>query len=209
MSQYALPISLPPVFSEDNFVVSESNRAAYEWVTRWPDWPSHALILVGATGAGKSHLAQLWIMRSGAQILDRIVPDAKGNLLLENIEQIIDERALLHLLNYGKENKQSLLLTSELPPGELPFTLSDLTSRLKALPVAAINPPDDALLAAALRKQFADRQLKVEEEIIAYLLPRFGRSFADVAATVAILDRQALAEQRNLTIPFVKRVLNY
>lgn len=211
MSQYALPIVLPPVFSEDNFYVSNCNRSAHQWVTRWPDWPGNALFLYGPSGAGKTHLGHIWAARASAAIFDALPsPDAlQGHALIENIDRMRDERQLLHLLNYAKEQRHALLLTSLLPAAQLPFTLPDLTSRLKALPSAGIAAPDDEALIAAFRKQFADRQLKVEDDVITFLLPRMERSFATLAATVEKLDSQALAEQRNLTIPFLKRVLDY
>jgi chromosomal replication initiation ATPase DnaA len=215
MSQLTLSISLPAVFSEDNFHVADCNREAHQWAARWPDWPGNALLLYGPSGAGKSHLGQLWAARAKAQRFSTretslLSPDTmRGNWLVEDIENVSDARALLHLINFSGENKTSLLLTANAPPKRLPFTLPDLTSRLLALTAIGISSPDEATIAAVLRKQFADRQLKVEDEIIAYLLPRMERTYAGAAIIVDTLDTEALAEQRNLTVPFVKRVLGY
>lgn len=209
MSQYAFPLNLPPVFSADNFFVSESNREAHALIESWPSWGAHAAIIYGPAGCGKSHLAHIWAQKSGAAIAEK--PDAAlaGNIVLEHIERLADERALLHLINAAKENKQSLLLTANVPPKQLPFTLPDLTSRLLALPTAAIAPADDAVLAAALRKQFSDRQLKVEEEVIAYIVSRMERSLAAVKAAVDTLDSEAMREKKSITVPFAKRALGY
>ena len=166
MSQYTLSLALPPVFSEDNFFVSDCNRQAHGWIMRWPDWPAHALLLHGPEGSGKSHLAAIWAARS------------KGNVA-EDIERLADERELLHLFNSTKENKQNLLLTASVPAPGLPFTLPDLTSRLLSIPSVAIGQPDDEVLAGAMRKQFADRQMKVDDDVIAYILPRMERSRTD------------------------------
>ncbi len=211
MPQFTLPISLPPVFSEDNFFTAESNRAAHDWVTRWPDWNAHALIVHGPAGSGKSHLGHIWAERAQARIAEYpLKPETMhGNWLVEDIENLSDESGLFHLLNLAKENKTYLLLTANAAPKQLPFQLPDLTSRLLALPAVGIDAPDDALLAAVLRKQFSDRQLKVGDEVIAFLLPRIERSFTQAAAIVDTLDKAALAEQRNLTVPFIKRMLGY
>ncbi len=211
MSQYALTLQLPPVFSESSFYVSTCNRDAHAWIARWPDWPSSALLLHGPGGAGKTHLGHIWAAHTNAEVYDALpVPDAlQTHALIENIERIGDERQFLHLINYSRERKFSLLLTSALPSSELPFTLPDLTSRLKALSSVGITAPDDEVLSAALRKQFSDRQLKVDEDVILFLLPRIDRSFACVAEIVDALDRKALAEHRRLTIPFVKQTLGY
>ena len=88
------------------------------------------------------------------------VAQATGALLIEDLHAGIgDQRALFHLLNLVREHKLSMLLTSRAPPGELDVSLPDLRSRLRALPVVPISPPDEALLKAVLVKHFADRQL--------------------------------------------------
>ena len=56
--------------------------------------------------------------------------------------------------------------------------LPDLASRLRAAPSVAIAPPDDRLLAAVLVKLFADRQVRVAPEVIAFLLRRMERRTA-------------------------------
>ena len=78
-----------------------------------------------------------------------------------------------------------MLLTSRAPPGELELRLPDLRSRLRALPLVAIAPPDEALLKAVLVKQFADRQLAVEPHVIDYLALHMERSMEAAAAVVA------------------------
>ena len=65
----------------------------------------------------------------------------------------------------------------------------------------AIRAPDEALIQAVLVKLFADRQLKVDADVIAYVLPRMERSFAAVGELVAAPDAEALAHRRNITVP--------
>jgi len=77
--------------------------------------------------------------------------------------------------------------------------LPDLVSRLRALPVVTVSAPDDALLRAVMVKLFADRQLSVDESLIAYLATRIERSFAAAREAVAQLDREALRQKRGVT----------
>jgi chromosomal replication initiation ATPase DnaA len=79
------------------------------------------------------------------------------------------------------------------PPARWPVALPDLRSRLRATAVAEVRPPEDALLAALLRKHFADRQLRLDPALAAWLLPRLPREAAAVAEAAARLDRAALA----------------
>jgi DnaA regulatory inactivator Hda len=212
MTQYTLSLPLPTLFSEDNFIVSDCNKEAWQWIQTWP---SHALLLYGPSGCGKSHLGYIWAQRTSAlttpaNVLDQIDLSkvAMGNWLIEDIEELHNERTLLHMYNAIKEQGGNLLITSALPAAQLPFTLPDLTSRLLALPSANIQQPDDAVLAGAMRKQFTDRQMKVDDEVIDYILPRIERSFKKIQELVEYIDRSALAAHKNITIPFVKRMLD-
>ena len=55
--QLGLELPLKPQFSRDDFLVSESNADALRLIEAWPHWPDQVLLLVGAPGSGKSHLA--------------------------------------------------------------------------------------------------------------------------------------------------------
>lgn len=209
MSQYALPLTLPAVFTEDNFIVSDSNRDAWQWVQS-RDWPSHALILYGPQGSGKSHLSAIWAAKAGASFAAAQALPAQpqgGSWLIDNIENITDERVLLHWFNYIREQKGRLLMTSSVAPSQLKFTLPDLTSRLLGSAAVAIEQADDDLLAAVMRKQFSDKQMKVDDSVIAYIVPRIERSFAAVEGFVKQLDDAALEQKKSITVPFVKRLL--
>ena len=67
--------------------------------------------------------------------------------------------------------------------------------------------PDDGLVGAVMLKQFADRQLNVDPEVLTFLLARMERSFEAVGKLVAAIDEAALIEKRTITIPFAKKVL--
>ena len=94
------------------------------------------------------------------------------------------------------------------PRGEVvPIGRADLASRLRALPVARLDPPDDALLRGVLVKHFADRQIAVEEPVISYLMLRMPRSLDAARALVGELDALALAEKTAVTRGLAARVL--
>ncbi|MFD1378957.1 P-loop NTPase family protein [Fodinicurvata halophila] len=70
MKQLTLEIEPRPALGREDFLVSPGNRAAVEWIDRWPDWPAPTLALSGPAGSGKTHLAQVWRVRSQALALD-------------------------------------------------------------------------------------------------------------------------------------------
>jgi chromosomal replication initiation ATPase DnaA len=191
----------------EDFLVSDSNAAAVALVDRWPEWPVGAAVICGPPGSGKSHLANVWRLKSNASVSKardltlQAVPELASGmaLVVEDIGSLGDEQALFHLLNLVREQRLAMLLTSEKAPGDLDVRLPDLRSRLKALPFAAIAPPDDALLRVVLVKLFADRQLTVDPQVIAYLLLRMERSMEAARRLVAEVDRQALILKRGVT----------
>src|SRR5262249_44158145 len=85
------------------------------------------------------------------------------------------------------------------PPASWPTRLPDLASRLRALPVVTLDPPDDALLAAVLVKLFADRQLAVDERLVEFLVHRIERSFSAAQVAVAELDSEAMRLKRSVS----------
>ncbi len=203
--QLALALDHQESFAREDFLRGPSNAAALDLIERWPDWPSRTVVLVGPEGAGKTHLAAIWTVIAGARrvaardIDAAAVPAALagGAAVIEDADTgEFDENALFHVLNLAKEQGAYVLLTARQAPVAWPTRLPDLASRLRVLPVVSIAPPDDELLRALLVKQFADRQLAVDDALIRYLVERIERSFAAARATVEALDREALVQQR-------------
>lgn len=203
--QLTLALAHSESFARDDFLEGLANAAALSLVESWPDWPSRAVVLVGARGSGKSHLAAIWAAQSGARFLSaRAIETANlpsalstGTLVLEDMaEGQFDERALFHLLNLAREEGAYLLLTARSAPAGWTIGIPDLASRLRALPAVVVQSPDETLLRAVLVKLFADRQLAVDESLIAYILSRIERSFPAMRDAVATLDREALRRKR-------------
>jgi chromosomal replication initiation ATPase DnaA len=206
--QLALALGHDESFAREDFLAGPQNASALALIERWPDWPSRSVLLVGPEGSGKSHLAAIWAGAAGARtisarLLDEVsVPSmlATGALVVEDLSTWhLEERALFHLLNLAREDGAHILFTARTLPATWSIGLPDLASRFREIPVVNIGPPDDALLRAVLVKLFADRQLTVDESLIAYLVTRMERSFAAARAAVAALDREALRQKRPVT----------
>ena len=214
--QLALALPHAESFAREDFLPGPSNQAALALIERWPDWPARAAALIGPEGSGKSHLAAMWAHSAGARFLaaralgmtNLTSALATGALVVEDlIPGQFDERALFHLINLAREEEAYLLLTAQTAPTGWRIALSDLVSRLRAIPAVMLSPPDDALLRAVLIKLFADRQLAVDESLIAYLTTRLERSFAAARAAVETLDGEALRRNRPVTRALAAEVL--
>lgn len=193
------------------FFVSPANALALAALDGWQGWPGGKMLLLGPPGAGKTHLAQIWVAETGAALVPAAdlagadIPGlaAAGRVAVEDAAAIAGnpqaEAALFHLHNLLAQTGGTLLLTAEAPPRDWGLRLPDLLSRMQAAPVTRIEAPDDALLSAVLVKLFADRQLAVAPNLIPYLVARMPRSVGAARALVAALDAAALAEGRPVT----------
>ena len=206
--QLALDLPHAESFRRDDFLPDVSNGAALALVDAWPAWPDRIAAIVGPPGSGKSHLAAIWAERSGARILDAASLDAAevpralvtGALVLEDLTPSqVDEPALFHLLNLSREDQAHVLITAKRRLDFEGYATADVASRLRVVPTVTLDPPSDSLLAAVLVKQFADRQLMLDEPTINYLLPRMERSLSAARTLAALLDRAALSRGRRIT----------
>jgi chromosomal replication initiation ATPase DnaA len=209
--QRAFDLPVETGFSAADFLVSDSNRDAFAWIERWPDWPARALVLHGPPGSGKTHLAHLWRARAVAKLIagtaiGGAAPPEAAAVAIDDADAAPEE-PLLHTYNSAMEHGAAMLLTMRVPPASLPTKLPDLASRLRSLPVVGIAPPDDPLLGAVLVKHFADRQVRVAPEVIAFLVARIERSFAAAASVAARLDEAALAARRPITVRLAREAL--
>lgn len=214
--QLAFDLDFRAALGREDFLVSPSNAAAVATIDGWTGWPLNTHAIAGPAGAGKTHLVEVWRSLSGAERIEAsglsesaigLAVEA-GGMAVEDVDRgIADERILFHLCNLARERRIHLLLTSRAMPGEIGIALPDLRSRLRAMALTRIEPPDEGLLRAMLVKLLADRQLEVAPKVIEYVLPRMERSADAARRFVRELDRQSLAARRLVTVPLAREVL--
>ena len=215
-----LVLDLPHATGEQlaDFLPAPCNRDALDAVLRWPDWPAPACLLVGPHGSGKSHLAKIWALRSGAlflggrelwepaQPLRRL--DRALACVVDDADELAEEAVLFHLWNELLDRRGSLLMTADGPVAGWGLRLPDLRSRLMTAWPVRIGAPDDELLAALLVKQLADRQIRTESDVVAFLVRRIERSFASARSVARALDQASLRARRPVTLKLAREVLD-
>jgi len=206
--QLAFALPHAESFTREDFLEGPANAAGLALIDSWPDWPNRIMLLVGPEGSGKSHLASIWAVQAGARstAAHTLTADAvtnalaTGALVVEDLRSSdVDERALFHLLNLAREEGAFVLMTARTPPSAFQIELRDLRSRLRALPMVSLLPPDDHLCRALVVKFCADRQLAVDEAVVGYLSTRSERSYAALRKAVELLDTEALRLGRPVT----------
>ena len=206
--QLAFALPHAESLTRDNFLEGPANAAGLALVDSWPEWPNRIMLLVGPEGSGKSHLAAIWAEQAGARsttahaLTAAAVPGAlaTGALVVEDLRSSdLDERALFHLMNLAREDGAFVLVTAREPPSAFQIELRDLKSRLRAVPMVSLLPPDDQLFRALIVKFCADRQLAADETVVSYLATRIERSCAAARQAVELLDSEALRLGRPVT----------
>ena len=208
--QMPIAMTLPADHALESFITAPCNAQAKALILDGT-WPAGKLVLTGPEGAGKTHLLQIWASRTGATVLhprdlakaDLTALADQGAVALDNASDLAGARdletAAFHLHNMLAERQGRLLLAARMPARDWGVSLPDLVSRLQASAHVSLAGPDDTLLAAVLTKLFADRQVRIPDNLIPFLLPRMERSLAGAQAIVAQLDAEALARKKPIS----------
>jgi hypothetical protein len=188
-----LPLQWPVADREEDFLVSDANRLAYTHFTRWSAWPVMATLLTGPRKSGRSLLGRIFVRKTGGRLFDHVEDH--------------DEEILFHAWNDAQATRRPLVLIGDAPPPAWTIRLPDLASRIAATPQAAIENPDDVLLAGLIDKLLGDRGIVAPLELADFLVPRIERSYVAVQNVVDALDSEALAGGRRLSMPAVRQAL--
>ena len=178
---------------EEDFLLADSNRAAFEHLRRWSLWPVMASVLTGPRKSGHSLLGRLFVRKTGGRLFD----NAESH----------EEEALFHAWNDAQSRRRPLLIIADSPPPQWQVELPDLRSRLAATPQIEIGQPDDRLLGDLIVKLLGDRGIVAPPELPDYLVPRIERSYVAATRVVDLLDRAMLSHHRRITVPMAKRTL--
>ena len=214
-TQLGLPISFDPSLDAGDFLVAPNNVLAKSWIEAWPNWPEFGLILYGASGVGKTHLAHIWqkkllMMGRDCQFLARDLGGddlPKGHVIIDDCHHVTDLAKLFHLLNHLKSHNLSCLLLGEMPPDGWTKALPDLQSRLNMLMAVKILPPDDGLLSQILLKFIRDKQLDVPVNSLNFILNHIERSVPALRHFLDKVDGESLSQKRPISIALIRGCL--
>lgn len=194
MNQIALPFNWPVADREEDFLLSECNRAAFDHLRRWALWPVMATIISGPRKSGRSLLGRIFVRKTDGRLFDN--------------GESHEEEALFHAWNEAQSRRKPLIIIADSPPPAWGVKLPDLRSRLAATPAVQIGRPDDVLIGQLIVKLLGDRGIAAPNELGDYLVPRIERSYVAVQSVVDILDRVTLSHHKRMTIPLAKRALD-
>ncbi len=187
----------------------------------------HFIYLWGVPGLGKTHLLHaccreahragltvsfvplLALKGFGAEVLDGL--EDQDLVCLDDLDAIAGdeawEQALFDLFNRLRDAGNGFIISSRIPPVELPVLLPDLKTRFSwGLTLCLREFSDtDKLAALSLRAKLLGLELPLA--VGRFLLSNYRRDLPGLMALLEQLDQASLAAKRKLTIPFLKRYL--
>jgi DnaA family protein len=175
--------------------------------------------LWGSPGSGRSHLLHACCSASAragrpahyvaATRAGSTLPEAAGALVaVDEVEQLTEasQGALFRSFNAAGQRGQRLLLAGAAPPRALGLR-EDLRTRIGAALIFEVKPLTDEEKAATLAAHAARRGMRLEPELLRYLLHHGRRELPWLLAALDALDRASLEQKRPLTLPLLKEVL--
>ena len=215
LNQLLLNFDYKTNFNEHDFYLSKSNSNAFNLINRWPDWDKKILNISGEKFSGKSHLANIFKLKSkaflikGNEIDNSIFKSIKlhESIIIDDFEECNEEEILYSIFNLIDQDSKYLLINSLKPINEIKYRLPDLTSRSKNCLYAVIENPDDELLFAIILKNFSDRQIKIEKKIIKFIISRIDRSYRKIDEFIYKIDELSLKKKKPINLKTIKEIL--
>ena len=215
LNQLLLDFDYKTNFNEHDFYLSKSNSNAFNLIYRWPDWDKKILNISGEKFSGKSHLANIFKLKSkaflikGNEIDNSIFKSIKlhESIIIDDFEECNQEEILYSIFNLIDQDSKYLLINSLKPINEIKYRLPDLTSRSKNCLYAVIENPDDELLFAIILKNFSDRQIKIEKKIINFIISRIDRSYRKIDEFIYKIDELSLKKKKPINLKTIKEIL--
>ena len=220
MKQIPLPIAPPPDLGFDRLVVGRNAQAVahMQGLARNPG-ASAPVYLWGVAGSGKTRLLHALAasqQADGARVgwfdaasrLPWQLDEAWRLVVVDRCDALDADHQQAAFALFVEADAQGVqwAAAGRLPPVDLPLR-DDLRSRLGWGHVFALQPLDEDETRAALRREADRRGIFLSDDVMDYLLTHLRRDMGHLMDLLLQLDRFALAEHRQVTVPLVKKML--
>ena len=223
--QYPFAFTLRTEVLFDTFLCREANAPLLHFLRTFATSSDRLCFVHGAAGSGKTHLLQALchqeeqavylplkqLREYGPSTLDGL--DSFPLLVLDDLHVVAGdsewEQRLFALFNAVHAGSGRLCFAANQPAAQLPLQLADLRSRLQLCVAFDVKELDDAGKAEVLRQHAAQRGLELRDDATHYILQHSARGMQALHDVLDVLDRQSLAEQRRLTLPFIKACMDW
>ena len=143
------------------------------------------------------------------QVLENL--ESASLLCLDDLQSVVHKQEwqepLFNLFNRCMDAGTKLVIAAHAMPDDLDLDLDDLLSRLKSGVLLQMLAYKDADQRRLLQHRANRRGLYLSDEVALFLLNRLPRNSHQLMEALEKLDGASMQEQRRLTTPFVKSVL--
>jgi DnaA-homolog protein len=231
-AQLPLNVRLKDSSSFENFYVGRNReavssvQAVASALARGAAAPEQVVFIWGPAGCGRTHLlhaacrvahaagkaASYFSLAEAAALPPELLEGAEcANLVcLDDAEAVAGrddwERALFALFERLRAEGGALLVAATGAPAQLGLQLPDLVTRFGWGPVFRLEALDDVEKLATVQLRARNRGLDLTGDVARYILARYPRDMDSLFGLLDRLDRQSLASQRRITIPFLRSI---
>ncbi len=215
MQQLILDIRPDTPKTFDNFVVGDNAEVLARLQAATRPGACELLYLYGEPGCGRSHLLEATrhgaarpVMHLAGATAGEFDAAAGTLLLIDDLEQLGDtaQIALFRCFNAARRDALALVLAGSVAPLRLALR-EDLRTRVGTALVFEIKPLSDADKARTLREQAQARGMKVDDELLNYLLRHGRRDLPALLAVLDALDAASLERKRPVTLPLLREIM--
>ncbi|MGH8671204.1 MAG: DnaA regulatory inactivator Hda [Burkholderiales bacterium] len=220
MKQLALHLSAPPAPSIENFVAGRNAELLQTLVDLVSaDRRERFVYLWGQPRCGKSHLLRALVdSTERAGLSSAYIPGAACDsvdivgenrvLAIDDVHRLDDrgQNALFNLYNELRAGNGVLVTSGATAPAQLGLR-PDVVTRLGWGLVYQLHPLSDEDKTKALASRALERGFRLPQEVGDYLLTHWRRDLPSLLEMVDALDRFSLENQRAITLPLLKKLL--
>lgn len=227
--QQIFDFPITPSLTFDSFVVCEGNAAAVQFSRRVidPQNSDNLLYLHGPSGSGKTHLLNAigqelscgsavtpYFSCCESMTVESLCTafDGAHALVVDDLHLMPDNAAvraaLWQLFNDFYSSSRPVVLAGQYPPRELPFLDDHLVSRLLWGLVARVDTSDDHSRRMILKKIADDRQVRVPDDVVEYILMTTSREVGELINFFEAIYRCSLMEKRKISLPLAREARN-
>ena len=217
MDQLIFKFPFAKKYYKQDFFVSSNNFSAYKLIESWPTWPGKWLNIYGASGSGKTHLANILEKKiekikliSAKKISNETIQDLTifDCLIIDDFENNIEEKLFYSILNQSKLLENYILINSKTSIKNFKFKTEDLQSRINSFLHIGIDLPTDDLLKVIISKTLSDKQISVNPKISDFIIKNVERSYEKLFKFLKDIDELSLASGKSININLIKKVLD-
>ena len=224
-------------YNFDNFIEGDCNRlcrsAGYAVAQKPGGTAFNPLVIYGATGLGKSHLAQsignevkqnfpnkTVLYTNAERFTNQFIESLKNNSVNDFVHfyQLIDDihffankaktqDIFFHIFNHLHQESKQIILTSDRPPRDLEGVEERLLSRFKWGLSADLQAPDFETRVAILEKKMYADGIELPKDVVEFVAYNITNNVRELEGALVSLLAQASLNKKQIDLDLAKKIV--